>query len=399
MKLTDATIAKLAFTGKPQFHRVKGCPGLIVSVGATGSTFKYQGSVGGKTTRITLGPTGEHTLAQAAVWADEQRRLCRAGRSPHKPSVAPNTSGCPTVRQAYEWHRERMVRKNAAKFSLWQLDEHLTRFLSPWIDVPLDQLTKAQVVARYEEIWESSGPSTAAHVMRSLRACINTATKRSDATFGNPTSAIDWYKEPPRNNAVPFDQLPDLWAKIEAMPNPTRRLYAKFSLFSGLRPGTAKALERRWVDLPGRKIVVPANAIKTRQEWRMPLSEPMVAILAEALPLHPRNPRIFPIVSHREPSLGHWGYAFRKTFRTVCAAAGLPTEIARHLMAHSVQGIDRHYLDHTQLWPQLLDAQARASAKMLELIAPVGRGQSEAGDRRRSRGRPSPEQDAQSYGE
>ncbi len=284
----------------------------------------------------------------------------------------------PTLSDAFDLHHAYMTRNGAAAFSKAQLLIHRDRFLADWKDRPVNSLTRAEVIARFELITDKNGPSVANHTMRSLRAAINRAMKRMDEPFVNPVIAVDFHREHPRENAIPFADLPKVWRTIGKLPSATRQRYHRFLMLTGVRPGTAKLLEPKWIDLPARKIVVPGHAIKTRKTWVMPISEPVADILEEALTLNPERP--FPVTAHRERALGcHCGYAFRKTFRTACSAVGLSTETSRMLMAHAIQGIDRHYVCEGQLFDQLREASNRVAARLLELAeAEIGRSEPRA---------------------
>jgi hypothetical protein len=82
----------------------------------------------------------------------------------------------------------------------------------------------------------------------------------------NPTASITWNAQPRSDRVLLAQDLPDWWARVQALPNPL--------LFSGLRPGTLVTLRREWIDLDARGISIPRERMKSRREFASPSPEP-----------------------------------------------------------------------------------------------------------------------------
>ena len=142
---------------------------------------------------------------------------------------------------------------------------------------------------RFNTLTDKVGPVAANHVIGALRTAWNrSAAGRSNHTDPvplqpNPTSAIVKNTVAARTQVVLPDDLPEWWQMTKALPNPLRRQMHRLGLLSGLRPGNLMALERDWLDLPGRAIHLPAQVMKSRVKFDLPLSGPMVELIEQTI--------------------------------------------------------------------------------------------------------------------
>ena len=60
------------------------------------------------------------------------------------------------------------------------------------------------------------------------------------------------------------------------------KLAFKFLILTALRQGNVRGLKWEWVDLDKRVIVYPKEAIKTREEYRLPLTDALIDIILQA---------------------------------------------------------------------------------------------------------------------
>lgn len=373
MSLSPAFIADVAFAGKTKFYRDKGkgaVPGLILAVQAKGKVWKYQTTTkDGRTTRVTLGPVEAYSLDAARAFAAAQRVKVRAGGALHARPAGLPTDRVPTLGEAMALYLDYLRRSGAADSTVEHVTTHFTpRFLGRWADRPVSSITKAECAARHLEITTSSGPVTADRVFQSLRAAINRAARLSEISFGNPAQAVDFNNQRPTMRSVPFAEVPSLWAEINALSNPSRRLYQTLLFLGGTRPSTLKRMKRSFIRLNDRRVDFPAEVMKVRTAWTLPLSDPMAEALGAAMTLHPKSELVFPtVVAHREKNLSFYGYRLRRLYRTVCTDVELPPEVSSHLLSHAVVSTAKHYIDFEALFPKLLAAQGKVSARLLVL--------------------------------
>ena len=218
--------------------------------------------------------------------------------------------------------------------------------------------------------------------MRSLRAAYNFALKLDDddELRANPVGGVHFHPERRREAVILPEDLPDWWRRTGELPSPLRRCMHRLGLLSGLRPGNLVSIERAWIDLPGRAITLPR--MKSGRQFRLPLSEPMVALVEEAQVaadvLYPGAPWLFPTRANdgrrvvatrvwRERSMpSETGHILRHTYRTMAERLGIPQSRARALLDHKQPGIEAHYLHSSALRDELLADQERLSAHLLE---------------------------------
>jgi integrase len=401
-KLTEGFIQSLPL-GTPLIVRDTKVTGLMVDVNRTCKSYKvqrdlWQGQRGRrtlvKTVRHTLGTTDELTLDQARLKAEDVIRQIKLGIDPNAPLAEQKAEGW-TVDILFDEYAADLRKRECAERTVVDTLARRDRYLADWKKLPLTSLTRSLVRAKHHELTVERGKVTANHVMRDFRAAYNLALRvidNPDLLPDNPVKAVTFNKERRKNAVIHPDDLPDWWAKIQALPNPLRRTMHKFGLYSGLRPGTLVALRREWINLKDRAIAIPK--MKSGRHFDLPLSRRMVALVEQAIAqgdlLFPGSPWLFPTrankddpkrrIRHgqliptqvwRERSLpSETGHILRHTYRTIAQRIALDKIEARLLLDHTVPGIDGVYIHEKALFDRLLEAQERMSAAISQLRQP-----------------------------
>ena len=392
-RLTEAFINKLSF-GEPRVVRDTKVTGLMICVNKNSKSYKVQrdlwrGQRGRrtliKTVRHTLGTTDELTLERARLRAEDVIRKIKLGIDPND-QESDTAAECWTVARLFEEYAADLRKRECAEATIISVLKRTQRHLADWKDLPLTDLTRSRVRARHEALSENVGKVTANHVMRDLRAAYNLALRivdDPDALPDNPVKAVTFNKERTSNRVILPEDLPDWWRKVEALPNPLRRVMHELGLYSGLRPGTLVSLERSWVRLDEHAISIPR--MKSGRSFDLPLSAHMVEIVKRALlvsdTLYPDASWLFPTRSSkdqrtvictqvwREKTLpSETGHILRHTYRTTAQRIGLNQIDARLLLDHTVPGIDGVYIHEKALFDRLLHAQEQMSQALFELI-------------------------------
>jgi len=91
----------------------------------------------------------------------------------------------------------------------------LELYLKDWMRLPLDEISKAMVVRRHQEM--SGSPLAANHVLRNFRAIYNHARQTCDLAEC-PTMAIERFEDKPDGRII-YD-LKDWRQKIDGLLNP-----------------------------------------------------------------------------------------------------------------------------------------------------------------------------------
>ena len=284
-KLTEGFIQSLPL-GTPLIVRDTKVTGLMVDVNRTCKSYKvqrdlWQGQRGRrtlvKTVRHTLGTTDELTLDQARLKAEDVIRQIKLGIDPNAPLADQKAEGW-TVDILFDEYAADLRKRECAERTVVDTLARRDRYLADWKKLPLTGLTRSLVRAKHHELTVERGKVTANHVMRDFRAAYNLALRvidNPDLLPDNPVKAVTFNKERRKNAVIHPDDLPDWWARIQALPNPLRRTMHEFGLYSGLRPGTLVALRREWIKLKDRAIAIPK--MKSGRHFDLPLSQHMVA--------------------------------------------------------------------------------------------------------------------------
>jgi integrase len=332
------------------------------------------------TIRMTLGEHPELSLDEARPRAMAVLAEIRAGRDPR--AGAPESPGVWTVgRMRDEYVRDLEIRMRAPR-TIANLGQLFESYLSDWLELPADSITRAMARDRHAAITAKHGPVAANYALRAFRTCFNFAKRAQDAPLGeNPAEAVTYHPQRSREAVIMPHDLPGWLAKVRALKNPLRAAMHELGLFSGLRPGTLVALERAWLGLEERAIVIPAQRMKGRREFALPLSGHMIELVKRALAagdvLFPGSPYLFPTrdgdgeviatqVWKERTLRGETGHILRHTYSTLANAAGVPSANRMLLMAQKVPGIEGVYLQERALFAALLEEQQRVSRYVLQ---------------------------------
>lgn len=396
-RLTEAMVRGLSYGGKPSVVRDAKVTGLLVAVNKTGKSYKvqrdlWQGQRGRrklvKTVRHTLGGTDEMTLEDARSRAEDVIRLIKGGVDPNAPVADPAAdAGTWTVRRMYEEYTADMLARDCAQRTVDDMMARLDRYLPKWTDLSIADVRRSMAREEHRRITRDHGPRSANQALRDFRAGYNFALKvvdDPDALPGNPVAAVTFNKERASNRVIMPDDLPDWWARVQALPNPLRRDMHLLGLLSGLRPGTLVSLRRDWVRLGESAISIPR--MKSGRSFDLPLSARMVDVVGRALSvsevLFPKSDWLFPTRSSKtgeviatqvwkEKSLpSETGHILRHTYRTIAQREGIDHVNARLLLDHTVPGIDGVYIHESALFDKLLAEQERMTAATFALLEP-----------------------------
>jgi integrase len=300
-------------------------------------------------------------------------------------AAAPADASGWTVREMFDHYAEDMRQRECRDRSIADMLYRRDRYLSDWLARPITGIRKNEARTEHKRLSTDHGKRTANQVMKDFRWAYNLALKiveDADALGDNPTNAITWNKERASDRYLADDELPEWWAKVDALNNPIRRTMHQFGLLSGLRPGTLMSLRRDWVRHDARCVSIPR--MKSDRAFDLPLSPPMIAILREALaagdtlfgksewlfPTRARTQQMKVIATNvvKEKTLpSQTGHILRHTYRTKAKAIGVDDIDARLLLDHTVPGIDGVYLHARGLFERLLSQQERMSEALLAL--------------------------------
>jgi integrase len=387
IKLTQKIVDAECWSGKTRFVRDEKITGLMLSVNKNSKTWKVQRDMWHQkrclTIRHTLGSSDQMKLDEARAKAQEVLSKIAQGVNPNK-NEDENQRKVWTIEQLWDEYEADMRQRELADGSIASFRIHLENYLRDWRKRPMTEIRKSMCREKHRLITTRHGPYSANQAMRSLRAAWNFALKvfdDPDSLPNNPVSAVTFHRERRREAVILPEDLPGWWTKTGELSNPLRRQMHRLGLLSGLRPGTLVSIERDWIQLEGKAIILPR--MKSGREFHLPLSEPMAEIVESALiishALYPNARWLFPSRSNdgkRTISTQVWkekalpsetGHILRHTYRTLAHAAGVAETDGRLLLDQKVQGMSGVYIHERALFDHLFEQQARVSSHILKL--------------------------------
>jgi integrase len=322
-KLTETFAKKLphanSSTDKYWDAEVKG---LVLFVGKRSKTWYFQKDVGGQTKRILIG-----RFPIISAQAARQTALGFAlemGRGAGKVAQI----GAPTLEAAMDLYlaRPKLRSENHKSGTRAQLERHL----KDWMRLPLDEISKAMLVRRHQDMAKT--PSGANHVLRSFRTIYNHARRTYDLAEC-PTMAIEWFEETPDGRII--GDLKEWRQTIDDLSNPIHRVFFELLLFTGLRK--TEALTLQWKQVQEDRIHLPMT--KNGRSFDLPILQVHHEIL---VPLRPLSRQwVFPspksVAGHitKPERIKFNPHMHRRTFATVAMEAGVLEEIVGRLLNHT----------------------------------------------------------------
>jgi integrase len=389
-KPTKLTAKVLASLQPGQRVRDTVVRGLFAECGVRGVSLKVQADLRQpgqpvRTVKQTLGRHGpELSLDAARAQAQGLLSTIKSRVDPRAPAAEP---GKLTVRRMFEAYSEDLRARGGAETSIQEHGYLLQKYLPALVERAVADVKPSELRAEHARVTREHGATVANKAMRAFRAAFNLAIKHADdpdSLGSNPVRAVTFHPERRKGAVILPGDLADWYARLQKIPNPLRRIMHELGLFSGLRPGVLVALEKSWIDLERRAIIIPRERQKSRRDFALPVSEHMIGLVRRALVLSNEaasgSPWLFPtrtidgsevigtqvVRERRMPS--ETGHILRHTHATLAKAAGVDDMLASLLSDHKVAGIRGVYVHERALFEQLLAAQEKVTAHILSLL-------------------------------
>lgn len=325
-------------------------------------TYFAEGQPNGKTRRKSIGRHGIITAEQArreakailGRMANDQDPvlLARAQAEAQRQQTEADRSRLVTLSQAAALFLQsrRLAATTLAGFQ-WSLDRHFP----DWLDRPLAEITRRDAFEKHKLLTTKHGPYGANGAMRQFRAIYNLALKHYEhLPPTNPCITVAWNEETPRDSAIPVEKLADWYKGVCALPNPLRRDYYEFVMFSGLRRESAATMRWEHVDLEAGTLFIPEPKGGKKRAFTLPLSDHLVAVLKRRREqnkiIFPKSPWVWPSDSAKgritEPKLSPQDrkrvavpfgiHDLRHSYATYANAAGISGYDLKMLLNHAM---------------------------------------------------------------
>lgn len=355
-------------------HRDVDVRGLMVICHKTTKTYSVQGDVRRnkrlvRSVRVKIGRVDHVRLAAARKKARELMNLIQSGIDP---TAGPDETGV-TLEQALEAHLgERDLSASTVEGYRYHVDKYLRRLRKRAVA----DISRQDCRELLDELTRRSGRTTAASVLRTLRALVNTAMRLDETITSNPVDAVR-VPVPPRRRVEPLD-LKDWWTKTAAL-SPLMRDLHRTMLLTGARRTSVLLVRREDVDLERgvltfrhqktsrESLLFPmgpwlASALKVRMEEDAPLASPWLWPSPTSASGHVEEPKRKGLPSP---------HVLRHVARSLHIAAGTPYAESALILGQRLPGASGGYVH-----PSMLVESLRPYAEAYETLV-----LREAGDR------------------
>ncbi|RTL42400.1 MAG: DUF4102 domain-containing protein [Candidatus Melainabacteria bacterium] len=317
--------------------------------------------VDGKLKRLTLG--------KYELMAPEQARNdCRKLLQRH--ALNEQIQAIPTLSQVQSRYLEvRSLSKNTLRNYI-----NLTkRCLGDWYELPITSITKDMVLARHRELTrttqqKSSGKTQANMAMSNLNSLFRFAIHHYESEDGTPLIVSNpvvtlsqnrvWHRTGVRRVIIPDHKLSDWYQAVLSLRQKMIRDYLLVLILTGLRKNEAASLRWTDIDFECKTLTIRAENTKNQNEYSLPMSEFLVAIMRRRK-LDPRKSDfVFPgreghlvdpkhclehVIDRSECDFVL--HDLRRTFITAAAKLGIPHNLIKKLVNHvSVADVTDGYI-------------------------------------------------------
>jgi len=332
-------------------HRDTDVKGLLCICHQTTKTWAVQGDVRRekrhvRTVRVKIGRVDLVRLSDAR---NEARRLMATIQSGIDPTAGPASTGITLERALDEHLKERSLSASTEGSYRYHIDHYLSRLRKRAVA----DITRQDCRDLLDDLTRRSGRTTAAAVLRTVRALINTAMRHDETITRNPVDAVRVPVPPTRQ----VDQLDvaGFWAATGAMTPLMRDLQRAF-LLTGARRTSLLTVRRE--DFDPERGVLTFRHMKVGGAWSFPtgkwLTEALRARMEEDEPIgsewlwpspgaasgHVAEPKRADVPSP---------HALRHHCRTGLIAAGVPYAEGALLLGQRLPGASGGYVHQAHL--------------------------------------------------
>lgn len=346
-------------------------PGLAIQITPAGTkTFYLYRWLDGKPERIRLGRYPEISPELARKQASSLNGDIAQGINPVVAKQAQVQQRADRQRLALSTVLEAYLtaKRNLKPSTRQNYRDAIRLYLLDWQDLPLVDITQAQVVERHAALIDGHGGARANLAMRVLSALFNFAAGEylnPDGTpqiIQNPVKRLgqlgSWARVERRQTLVKVAQMPAWWGGVQTL-DPTGRDYLMLLMLTGLRREEAAGLRWEHIDLNERTLTVKVT--KNHTDHTLPTGDYLTALLTHRKAyIGDSSAFVFPGQNSRRADrhisgsqyycekasaaaqVAFTAHDLRRSFITVAESLDIPAYALKRLLNH------RHERDVTQ---------------------------------------------------
>ena len=319
-----------------------------------------------------LGSAKLISLAEAREKALDMRKIARAGGNPQIQKRATEGSATTFEELARRVHERKFDGANHNGKHIAQWITTLETYAFPTIGASsVAELNQDDIEAVLQPIWMDK-PETARRVLQRISTVLDHACGKGLRTLSNPAIGLRGLMGEQRHkakhfNAIDYMDAPDLMRKL-AESTSIGAAALRFTILTALRSGTIRLARWDQVELEEARWVIPAENMKTREEFIVPLSLPARTLLLELRERRTKNCNLlFPSPKNPQKPLSE--NTMRKLLQTHCEGATVhgmraafrtwareiveaPDDVAEVSLAHAVGTKTSRAYNRSRLYPE-----------------------------------------------
>jgi integrase len=363
---------------RESFYLLTDGNGLHLLVKPSGSRlWRLRYRFGGKQNMLSLGSFPEISLADARARRDDARKLLANGIDPSRQKKLDKIAAASAAKNTFgaivEEHLKNLEESGTAASTMTKNRWYLQNLASPLTELPITEITSAEILSLLKKIEKSGRRETARKVRGSIgsvfRLAIMTLRATNDPTFPLRRALL---KPNVQHRAAVIDeaQLGALMVAIDEYDGwPTIRAALQLTALTMTRPGEIRFMQRSEIVWPKGMWRIPAVRMKMRRPHDVPLSGQALAVLRAIWPLSEGHELVLPSI--RSPlkalsenamnaALRRMGYTkdevcahgFRSSASTILNERGYDRDVIEAALAHQDEDQIRATYNRAKYWPQ-----------------------------------------------
>ncbi|HDR1933776.1 TPA: tyrosine-type recombinase/integrase [Pasteurella multocida] len=330
---------------------------LVLPSGVKSWRFNYQRPVTKSRTKISLGTYPAVSLIQARAKREEYNALIAQGIDPQEHKQQKQKEAIAQIENSLQFIAERWKAKKAQEVEELTLKKNWRRMetylFSSMGNMPINEILPKVAIEALEPLRNQGKGDTLRRVIRLLNEVLNFAVNYGLIPF-NPCLQINEvfsFGKSNNNPAISLKELPELIKTVmySSVAIQTKLLF-QFQLLTMVRPSEASNATWSEIDLDNALWTIPAQRMKKRNPFVVPLSSQALTVLKKIKSMTPNGNYVFP--SWMKPNkpmskqtinktLGDLGYKDKQTAhglrtigRTYLADQRIDYEVAEMCIAH-----------------------------------------------------------------
>ncbi|HDR1003539.1 tyrosine-type recombinase/integrase [Pasteurella multocida] len=273
---------------------------LIMPSGSKTWQFNYYRPITKKRAKFSLGAYPNLTIAQARAKREEYKALLAQGIDPQEHKEQEQKAAISKIENSLLFIAERWKAKKAQEVEALTLKKNWRRmeaYLFPVIgNMPVNEIVPKVAIEALEPLYNQGKGDTLRRVIRLLNEVLNFAVNYGLIPF-NPCLQINEvfsFGKSNNNPAISPKELPELIKTVmySSVAIQTKLLF-QFQLLTMVRPSEASNATWSEIDLEKALWTIPAQRMKKRNPFVIPLSSQTIAILNKMKSIAPKGEYVF----------------------------------------------------------------------------------------------------------